>query len=133
MDAELFELGERALDEARERLSGESVKCGVSHGDFAPWNTRLGDGRLFVFDWESAAWDAPNLWDTFHYEVQVRALLKRGNGWGFPFVRDRAQKASFLLYLVGSLCRSFEEEAPQNHAEVQHRKRLLQDALMQGI
>ncbi len=133
MDAELSELGERALGTARENLSGESLRCGVSHGDFAPWNTRLGDGRLFLFDWESATWDAPNLWDSFHFEAQVRRLLKNGNGRGLPFARDRAQKTSFLLYVLGSLCRSFEEEAPQNHAEVQYRKRLLQGALTQGI
>ena len=35
--------------------SGRAVTslCGFWHGDFAPWNTRVRDGRLSVFDWES--------------------------------------------------------------------------------
>ena len=30
------------------------LRCGISHGDFTPWNTLVSDRRLFVFDWESA-------------------------------------------------------------------------------
>ena len=49
-----------------EKGSG-GVRVGVSHGDFGPWNTlTLGDGELYVFDWEYAESEAPLFTDLFH-------------------------------------------------------------------
>lgn len=109
IDVELKELGARALDRARRELVGLAMPCGIVHGDFAPWNTRLGDKHLFVFDWETAAWEAPILWDRFHFHAQVAGLLNIDSGWRLPN-RSRVETASFLLYLLSSVCQSLEEE-----------------------
>ena len=125
MEAELWRLGNRALERAGRELDGLTVPCGISHGDFAPWNTRAEPGRLFVFDWESAAWDAPILWDMFHFHVQVASELNKNSGWWVPASQTQVDKASFLLYLLSSLCQCFEEEVGARHSGTEHRKRIL--------
>jgi thymidylate kinase len=47
------------------------------HGDFAPWNAQLLNGRLFLFDWECADLEAPPGWDLCHFLVQTLWLLNR--------------------------------------------------------
>ncbi len=71
-------LGERVLRIANAELGGRTLSCGLSHGDFTPWNTLLWEKELFVFDWESAAWHIPDDWDAFHFHVQSSVFLKRG-------------------------------------------------------
>jgi len=88
------------------------VPCGVAHGDFVPWNTRAADGRLYVFDWESASWEAPNSWDMFHFKTQVAALLNKKNDLHISSDRRSGERASFLLYLLNSACQLFGEESP---------------------
>jgi hypothetical protein len=46
----------------------------ASQGDFAPWNIRLLDGRIFVFDWESGCAGASPLDDVLHYLLIGRAV-----------------------------------------------------------
>ena len=41
-----------ALDEAMASLAGQRIAVGAVHGDFAPWNLRLHNGRISAFDWE---------------------------------------------------------------------------------
>ncbi len=77
MDASWRSLARFSLEEAAAGLAGASVSCGIAHGDFAPWNARLSEGRLFVFDWEAAEWEAPACWDRFHFEIQVLSRLRR--------------------------------------------------------
>ncbi len=110
LDPMLRELGERTLARAGRDLSDGTVRCGIMHGDFAPWNTRLGDeGKLFVFDWESAVWEAPISWDIFHFHGQIASLLrKKRNGSNFPLPGPPSDRASLLLYLLSSICHSFE-------------------------
>jgi hypothetical protein len=45
-------LGTATLAAARRDLEKVTVPCGIWHGDFAPWNTLVQDGRLSVFDWD---------------------------------------------------------------------------------
>lgn len=60
-------------------LGGCPVRLGVSHGDYAPWNTlRLDDGALYVFDWEYGSRNAPLLTDAlFRLAAPTRLVL----GW----------------------------------------------------
>jgi glycosyltransferase involved in cell wall biosynthesis len=60
-------------------LGGRPVRLGVSHGDYAPWNTlRLDDGALYVFDWEYGSRNAPLLTDAlFRLAAPTRLVL----GW----------------------------------------------------
>ncbi len=118
-------LGQATLAKAKRELDGVMVPCGVAHGDFAPWNTRVGDGRLYVFDWESASCEAPTLWDIFHFKTQVAALLNKKNDMHISGNRRSGERASFLLYLLNSACQFFGEESPSLGVELEFRRRLL--------
>jgi hypothetical protein len=118
-------LGEAALAKSKRALDGVMVPYGVAHGDFAPWNTRVEEGRLYVFDWEFASWEAPTLWDIFHFKTQVGALLKKKNDMRISGDRRSGDRASFLLYLLNSACRLFGEESPSLGVELEFRRQLL--------
>lgn len=47
------------------------------HGDFALWNMKQVNNRLFLFDWEYAAFEASPAWDLFHFLIQSMWLLKK--------------------------------------------------------
>jgi hypothetical protein len=118
-------LGQAALAKAKRELDGVMVRCGVAHGDFAPWNTREGDGRLYVFDWESASGEAPTSWDFFHFKTQVAALLNKKGILHISADRRTGERASFLLYLLNSACQLFSEESPTQGIGLEYRRQLL--------
>lgn len=124
MDGALAELGKKALDRVSRGLDGMMLPCGVVHGDFAPWNTRVEGEDLFVFDWESAAWDAPILWDKLHFHVQVNSLLKKNSGRKILPDPARTNSASFLLYLLSSACQ-YLEEGGTRHPGIEYRRQAL--------
>ncbi|MGB2889493.1 MAG: phosphotransferase [Candidatus Acidiferrales bacterium] len=107
------DLGREVLRIATRELETSMISCGIQHGDFTPWNSRVHRGCLFVFDWESAAWEAPILWDQFHFLAQTECLLRANhespNQGG---IRDR-NRALYLLYLLKSTAQAVEEEANQ--------------------
>jgi hypothetical protein len=66
----------------------------ASQGDFAPWNIRVLDGRIFVFDWESGCAGASPLDDVLHYLLIGRAV--RGYPLGpAPLARAMARAGAF--------------------------------------
>ena len=102
-------LGREALRIASRELDSASIECGVQHGDFAPWNTRVHSKGLILFDWESAAWEAPVLWDRFHFLAQTECHLNLGHD-------ERADvrgenRALYLLYLLNSVAQLTDEES----------------------
>jgi len=109
VDGDWLEAGERALDQAAERLGAALVPCGISHGDFAPWNLRVHGDRLRAFDWESAKWDAPIHWDRFHFETQVRVNLGFRFRTLLPDHLSEAPRPLFTLYVMNSLCDGYDE------------------------
>ena len=128
-DGAWVDAGKRALDQAAEQLATGLVPCGISHGDFAPWNLRVHGESLRVFDWESARWNAPACWDWFHFQVQVRANL------GFRFRAAPPSRLSeplhplFTLYLLNSLCDGYQDGMEAKG--MRYRQRLLK-GLVQG-
>jgi hypothetical protein len=118
-------LGQAALAKAKRELEGVMILCGVAHGDFAPWNTRLGDHGLYVFDWESACWEAPTSWDVFHFRTQVAALLNVRNSLQTSPDDRPGERVSFLLYLLNSACQLFGEESPAQSVGLECRRQLL--------
>jgi hypothetical protein len=116
-------LGREALRIATRELDSVPIACGVQHGDFAPWNTRVQSKGLILFDWESAAWEAPVLWDRFHFLVQTECHLKlRHEEW--TDVRGE-NRALYLLYLLNSAAQLTDEESGAftfNYREQQLRK-----------
>jgi hypothetical protein len=68
---------ERVAGQLEARYGDVPLEYGFCHGDFVPWNlARLGD-RLYVWDWENSAADAPLGFDAVHYHFQV-AFVGRG-------------------------------------------------------
>lgn len=119
------DLGWAVIKKAKQELDGVLVRYGTTHGDFAPWNTRVADGRLYVFDWEYASWEAPTSWDIFHFKTQAAALLnKKDNRQIFPD-RGPSERASYLLYLLNSACKLFGEESPARAIGLEYRRQLL--------
>lgn len=54
------------------------VAFGSWHGDWAPWNLTVSDGRVRAWDWEKFQDDVPIGFDTIHYSVHgMSALTQR--------------------------------------------------------
>jgi hypothetical protein len=106
-------LGREALRIAERELYGTLVPCGIHHGDFTPWNLRAHQGRLFVFDWESATWGEPTLWDQFHFIAQTECLLKATHETQNDAGIREQHRALYLLYLLTSTAQLTEEKAEQ--------------------
>lgn len=67
-----------SVESASRALHLEGMVLGLSHGDYAPWNTQmLRDSRLYVYDWEYSSPRAPILNDLFH-RVMMPARLVQG-------------------------------------------------------
>jgi hypothetical protein len=63
-----------ALDTITRRAASEAMPLALAHGDFVPWNMRRNaDGSLYVFDWELAAEERIETWDTFHFHLARHA------------------------------------------------------------
>jgi hypothetical protein len=106
-------LANETLRIASRELGGSMVPSGLHHGDFTPWNTRVDRGTLRVFDWESAEYDAPILWDQFHFLAQAECVLKQR-----PQRRDHVNlrpgnRALYLLYLLSSASDAAQERSKQ--------------------
>lgn len=113
-------LGQEVLQRSARDLHGRTLRCGISHGDFAPWNTRVYQERLLLFDWESTQWEAPASWDIFHFGLQTAISLNKGIGSSFR--TEHSGRASYLLYLLSSVIQFLQEE---NSAAIDYRRKLL--------
>lgn len=47
----------------------------VAHADLTAWNCYSNNEKLFIYDWELAIYDAPVLYDLFHFHIQGNCLL----------------------------------------------------------
>jgi hypothetical protein len=73
----LFTTLHRAFERVREELGPVRLPLSLCHRDFAPWNTRVGPGGLFVFDWDGAQDGTIPLYDLFHFQAIQAALFAR--------------------------------------------------------
>jgi hypothetical protein len=83
-----------ALERLHDELGPVSMPLSLAHGDFTPWNTRLGPRSLFVLDWERASEGMSPLYDAFNFQALQAALQGRRRG-----LRNRR----FLLTLLNAL------------------------------
>jgi hypothetical protein len=112
-----------ALDRSLSALSDQRIRVGAVHGDFAPWNLRLHEGRITAFDWEYGSLEGPAGLDEIHYRLQVGYLL---NDWTVETAMKElaegdvldhylsspqkiARHALIALYLVDVLTRLYNE------------------------
>jgi hypothetical protein len=103
-------LGSAVLSRAAEILSDREIVCGLGHGDFAPWNTRLAGDQLQVFDWESARPCVPLEWDAFHFRWQVATLLGYDKRWWTQPAQDPTSRALLSLFILDSARRAVVDE-----------------------
>jgi hypothetical protein len=73
-----------ALERLHDELGPVNMPLSLAHGDFTPWNTRLGPRSLFVLDWERASEGMSPLYDAFNFQALQAALQGRRRG-----IRDR--------------------------------------------
>ncbi|EKD46962.1 MAG: thymidylate kinase-like protein [uncultured bacterium] len=67
-----------AHSQIKKAFATKGILVGISHGDYAPWNTmELTDGSLYIFDWEYSVWTAPLLFDLFHCLLMPAKLVKK--------------------------------------------------------
>jgi hypothetical protein len=92
-----------ALERLHDELGPVSMPLSLAHGDFAPWNTRLGPRSLFVLDWERASEGMSPLYDAFNFQALQAALQGRRRG-----IRDRR----FLLTLLDALWTEGQKHLP---------------------
>jgi len=67
------------LDRLMPTLQTLEVTSTVIHGDFAPWNLRIHEGRISAFDWEYGELDGLPLVDETHYLLQLGSQLHHWN------------------------------------------------------
>ena len=128
-DAILRSLGHGALARARRELAGKKIRCGMTHGDFAPWNARVNDGQLYVFDWESATTQSPVDWDIYHFHTQVSALLNKKYYKRLKLDRRKGDRALFVLYLLRSISECLEDDNTTDQRGLAFRRKLLAEEL----
>jgi Phosphotransferase enzyme family len=116
------ELGAEVLRRSARELQGKMLRCGVMHGDFAPWNTRARAGELLLFDWESADWEAPLSWDLFHFGVQTASSFNKNGAQYLLSSPVPPATPCFMLYLLSTTCQFLEE---QNYTAIGVRENLL--------
>src|SRR5829696_3265321 len=92
-----------ALDRLHDELGAVSMPLSLAHGDFAPWNTRLGSRALFVLDWERASEGMIPLYDAFNFQALQAALQGRRRG-----ISDRR----FVMRLLETLWPEGEKHLP---------------------
>ena len=107
---ELAGVGVRRLSRAAAILVDREIVCGLGHGDFAPWNTRLAGDQLQVFDWESARPCVPLEWDVFHFRWQVATLLGYDKRWWAQPAQHPTSRALLSLFLLDSARRVVVDE-----------------------
>jgi hypothetical protein len=62
---------ERAAAWVEREAGSTRLTFGRWHGDWVPWNLAWDHGRLYAWDWEHSAADAPLGFDLLHWQFQV--------------------------------------------------------------
>ncbi len=68
---------ESPLPAGLQTLAGARIHPALTHGDFAPWNVKVSQGRWTVLDWERGEPAGIPGWDWFHFELQPAVLVRR--------------------------------------------------------
>jgi len=74
-------LWEPILEKLISLIEGK-ITCSSVHGDFAPWNIRVQNGKIILLDWEEFVTSAPYLTDPVHFAISVTWLgQKKGTSY----------------------------------------------------
>jgi hypothetical protein len=122
------EIGDGILRSCARSLASVSLPCGLMHGDFTPWNSKLDNGELFLFDWEWSEEEAPLDWDLFHFKVQTASCLHKQS---ITHHEKYDSTPSYLLYLLYSATR-LAEAGPETKPAIDYREKLAREQLAQS-
>ena len=64
----------KTIEMLSDEFQGRRIPFCAAHRDFAPWNMRITDRGLFLYDWEYASDGYTPLYDLFHFFVMPHAL-----------------------------------------------------------
>lgn len=83
------------------RLADSAIHPAIIHGDFAPWNARVGnDGHMYAFDWENGELCGLPGWDWIHYVASRAVLVHRSTPEAIADeVASLVESADFLAHL----------------------------------
>jgi hypothetical protein len=73
----LFSDGASKLSPRTRELGSKTLCTVLQHGDFAPWNIRVHEGKWTVLDWERGEMNGMPVWDWLHFVIQPAVLVKR--------------------------------------------------------
>lgn len=65
------------LCDCMNRYAGRTVRWGVVHRDFTPWNTYVVNNQIYAFDFEYAHENAPKYLDRWHFKIQSLIYIHR--------------------------------------------------------
>ena len=128
LNARWSEIGDEILRSCARSLASSLVPCGLMHGDFTPWNSKLNNGELSLFDWEWSEEEAPLDWDLFHFKVQTASCLHKQSLISHETCDSMA---SYMLYLLYSATR-LAEAGPETKPAMDYRERLAREQLAQS-
>jgi hypothetical protein len=122
-----------AFDSVLPTLEQMTVNSTVVHGDFAPWNLRLHDGKISAFDWEYGDVDGLPRVDEIHFRLQQGMEIEK---WDLDaaaaFLREHADReggeemrAVQAIYLLDHLARLLGEGYSREHDIVSLYEKLL--------
>ncbi|MCU0430084.1 MAG: hypothetical protein MUF42_08945 [Cytophagaceae bacterium] len=77
-----------------------AVVTALAHGDFTPWNCKIKNSNLYVYDWENALEKAPLFFDLFHFEIQYRILILQEKSININDWLDQLQSHTHIQSLV---------------------------------
>lgn len=81
----------RVFDEIGDDIGARRLPSTLLHADFVPWNLRLTEQQLYVFDWEYAEASGNPLQDFLHFHLLPRALqLMPLTAGAMPGLLDKA-------------------------------------------
>lgn len=92
---------DRGLHRVAQALDGERLRFHLAHGDFAPWNMKVFEDTIVLFDWEHAREGASPAWDVFHFTFEtLRARRRTPREMCAAFLRDPYFTSSIEEYLA---------------------------------
>jgi Phosphotransferase enzyme family len=88
---------EKGMRRIEQTLSGPPILLVAAHNDFTPWNIRVEQGAVRVFDWEYAAYEQLPLFDPLHFILMPMALRNRPTSKMVRSMRNTPQLCQELL------------------------------------
>jgi thiamine kinase-like enzyme len=73
----VYSIFKASLARVLSHIGHTDIPHGVCHRDFTPWNTKVVNDTLYVFDWEWSLLEAPPFIDLFHFLTTVHIFINQ--------------------------------------------------------